>query len=195
MFNFIKEQLAIWRFKKSLRAYTRPDRAFLKSTRTRFITLTQQRAGVCIRAKHPRSWKYATVAIVAVLSMTSGMAVFADANNVPVKHPLYNLKRVSEQVRLNLSSPVQQVELHRVFAHRRLEEVTELELETDINNRPIPPQSKIRVNNKIQIDKLSKDFENEIRPEFCKYILDTIKNRPDKVKNRMIDRVKIRCHD
>ena len=40
-----------------------------------------------------------------------------------------------------------------------------------------------------------KDFENEIRPEFCKDILDTIKNRPDKVKNRMIDRVKIRCHD
>lgn len=203
MINFIKEQLMISKLKKNLREYTRPNRAFLKSARTRFTTLAQQRAGVTTRAKHPWSWKYATVAIVAILSMTSGMAVFADANNVPATHPLYNLKRMSEQVRIGLSSPPQQVELHRIFAHRRLEEVAELE--TENNDHPTPIQSQKR------IDKLNNDFENEteaglnkaqepqikkeVRQQFCQDILDAMRKRPrsNRPDEHMTDRVKARC--
>lgn len=203
MINFIKEQLAIWKLKKSLHVYTRPDRAFLQSARLRFVTLAQQRAGVTVRVKHPRSWKYATVAIVSVLSMTSGMAVFADANNVPATHPLYNLKRVSEQVRIGLSSPAQQVELHKTFAQRRLEEVSELKTEQD--DKPFPPGFQNR------IDGLNKDFQNEAdngldqakdpqvkttdRIKFCNDILDTIKNRPqsNQLPIQMMDHIKTRC--
>lgn len=203
MINFIKEQLAIWKLKKSFRAYTRPDRAFLKSARLRFVTLAQQRAGVNVRAKHPRSWKYATVAVVAVLSMTSGMAVFADANNVPATHPLYGFKRVSEQVRIGLSSPTQQVELHKTFAQRRLEEASELKTEQD--DKPIPPGFQNR------IDGLNKDFQNETdngldqakdpqvrvvdRVKFCNDILDTIQNRPqsNQLPVQIMDHIKARC--
>lgn len=198
--NFIEEQLAVWRLKQRLHKYVRPDRAFLKSARTRFVTLGQQKTGVTVRAQHPRSWRYATVTIATVFAMTSGMTVFADVNNVPVTHPLYNLKRASEQVRLGLSSPTQQVELHRVFAHRRLEEASELETESQI-----PAQVQNR------IDKLNKDFENEtetginkaqrvvdhpeVRTQLCNDILNTIQNKPmgNKLPKHMIDRIKSKC--
>lgn len=205
MINFIKEQLLISKLKKSLREYTRPDRAFLKSTRTRFVALAGQRAGVTVRTKHPLLWKYATIAIVAALSMTSGMAVFADANNVSATHPLYNLKRMSEQVRIGLSSPPQQVELHKMFAQRRLEEVSELKNEQD--DRPIPPGFQNR------IDRLNKDFQDETdngldqtknpqvkkeaRQQFCQDILNTIQNRPQSngLPSKMVDHIKIRCSE
>ncbi len=232
--DFIKEQLAIWRFKKSLREFTKPDPAFLKSARTRFVNLAQQsRFGQNAhsdaksrildsdkaesgRASRSNSWKYATIAIVAVFSMTSGMAVFADANNVPATHPLYNFKRLSEQVRLGLSSPVQQVELHQAFAHRRLEEVAELEAnhgdppvasDTSVSDRPVPDKSQVR------IDELNKDFQNETetvldqinppkaqpedRAKFCNDILDTIQNRPkhNRPPSPMVDHIKDRCRE
>lgn len=215
MINFIKEQLAIRKLKRGLREYTQPDRAFLKSAKLRFVTMAQQKSGVSVQARHSRSWKYATVAIMVILSMTSGVVVFADAKNVPVTHPLYNFKRVSEQIRMGLSSPTQQVKLHQVFAHRRLEEVVELEESSlDINekdnqdnnvDKPISEKSKIR------IDKLNKDFEDEtetglnkaqdpkikeeVRQKFCQDILDTIKEKSDKKQNRMADRVKTRCNE
>ncbi len=229
MINFIKEQLAVWKLKRSLHKYIRPDRAFLQSARTRFITLAQQsrfgqnahsdaksrildsdkaesrRAGVTVRAKHPRSWKYATIAIVAVLSMTSGMAVFADASNVPVTHPLYSLKRLSEQIRLGLSTPEQQVELHQIFAQRRLEEASELE--TNHDDRPITPESQTRING------LDNDFQKETehgldktqdpqvhaaaRAKFCQDILDIIQQDAptNPLPSPMVDHIKTRCAD
>jgi len=224
MIDFIKEQLAVRRFKKSLRAYTRPDQVFLKSARTRFINLAQQRASVKAVVTRSNSWKYATIAIVVVFSMTSGMAVFADANNVSATHPLYNFKRLSEQIRLGLSSPVQQVELHQVFAHRRLEEVTELEANhddppvvstTSVSDKPVPDKLQVR------IDELNKDFQKETETaldeteniieysnretqvksrdsaQFCRDILSSIKNRPksNRPPSPMVDHIKDRCRE
>jgi len=148
MISLIKEQLAIRRLKKNLHVHVRPDRAFLKSARTRFITLAQQQAGVRVGAiGYFRSFKYATVAIAVVFALTSGMAVFADANNVPANHPLYGFKRLSEQVRLDLSSPVQQVELHKTFAQRRLKEISELKTEQQIEQQTSPsPEISSRTN-------------------------------------------------
>lgn len=215
MINLIKEQLMIRKLKKSIRAYTRPDQWFLTSSRLKFVTLAQQRAGARIETNHSRSWRYATVAILAIISIVGGMAGFADANNVPVTNPLYNFKRISEQARLSLSSTTQQVELHQVFARRRLKEVIELEVELETekikeevkieveNNLPIPVQSQERIN------KLNRDFEDEaeaglakaqnpkikkeVRQKFCQDILDTINSRADKRQNPSIERVKVKC--
>lgn len=205
MINFIKEQLAIWRLKRSLHSYAQPDQVFLKSTRAKFLILVQHRGGVTIRAKHPKSWKYTTIAIVTVLSLTSGIAVFADASNVPVTHPLYNLKRMSEQVRLDLSSLDQQIELHKIFAQRRLEEVSELKAGQD--DHPIPRGFQDR------IDGLNKDFQNEAddglnqaknpqvraeaRVKFCHDILSTIQSRPhsNQLPVQMVDHIKTRCSE
>ena len=187
----------------NLRAYTRPDRAFLRSARVRFVALAQQRAGVTARAKHPRAWKYATIAIVAVLASTSGAAVFADATNVPATHPLYGFKRMSEQVRMGLSTPAQQVELHKIFAQRRLEEASEIEADHD--DHPIAPQSQLQVNG------LDKDFQNETevgldkaqdpqvraqaRLQFCNDILTTIAHLPpaNQLPVAVVSHIKTRC--
>lgn len=184
MINFIKEQLVISRLKKTLQNYARPDRTFLKSARAKFVTLAQQRAGVSTKEKHPLLWKYATVSLVVMFSMTGGMAVFADAGNVPATHPLYGFKRLSEQVRLDLSSPAQQVELHRLFAQRRLKEASEIKNNQENNqnnqqtNQEINPGANPQTNqettpkiNRIngsdnhdvqnRIDGLNKDFQSE----------------------------------
>lgn len=208
MINFIKEQLMIRKLKKSIRAYTQPDKWFLKSSRTKFVTLAQQsRFGQNAhsdtkseRTKHSWSWRYATVAVVAIISIIGGVAGFADANNVSVTNPLYNFKRISEQARINLSTTTQKVELHQVFARRRLDEVIELEvkLETEEVKQD-------------RINKLNEDFENEaktgltktqdtkikkeVRQKFCQEILDTINSRANKRQNPAIERIKVKCVD
>jgi hypothetical protein len=217
MISFIKEQLTVWRIKKNLRAYTQPDRAFLKSARARFVTLAQQQFRVRVSATGYRhSLKYATVTIAIVFAMTSGMAVFADVNNVPATHPLYNFKRVSEQVRVGLSSPVQQVRLHKTFAQRRLQEASELKnnqpkINPEINQRTNQGSSPNTPKTQDRIDRLNKDFQNETdhgldlakdsrvqtgaRVQFCQDILNTIKNNSEsnRLPTQMVDHIKSRC--
>lgn len=126
MINFIKKQLAIRKLKRNLREYTRPDQSFLKSARLRFITMAQQDLRVKLVASRSFSFRYATIAIMAVLAMTSGMAVFADVNDVPVTHSLYQLKRLSENVRLEISPPDKKIVLHQIIVQRRIKELVEL---------------------------------------------------------------------
>ena len=220
MINFIKEQLKIWRFKKSLRKYTLPDQVFLKSARTRFITLAQQKTDVTIPANHPRSWKYATIAIVTVLSMTSGIAVFADANNVSATHPLYNLKRISENVRLELSSPEKKLQLHQVLVQRRLKEVTELDTEEKrVPTRNVPSVARRDIASassevnltprQIKIKKLDSDFRKEAESvldqaqrlsidkedhiRICREIVNTINRDPASPSGHFMERIQSRC--
>ncbi|MBP9822074.1 MAG: hypothetical protein KBC81_01340 [Candidatus Pacebacteria bacterium] len=188
--NFIKEQLAIWKLKRSLRSYVQPDKTFLNSTKEKFVLMSQQRNSASV-IKHYHLMKYATVFAVVALSMVTGLSVFADVSDVSVAHPLYDFKRVSEQVRLKASSPVKQVELHRVFATRRLQEVVELENEnlqhkntpqesiqptpsSVVKNKPeeTPIKNEIKdadhvkidtsISNQKRIDRLNKDFQNEV---------------------------------
>ena len=126
MINFIKEQLAIRKLKRNLREYTRPNQAFLKSARLRFITMAQQNSSVNVRVRHSYSFRYASVMVMVILAMTSGMAVFADVNDVPVTHSLYQFKRLSENVRLEVSSPDKKIALHQVIIQRRVKELQEL---------------------------------------------------------------------
>ena len=220
MINFIKEQLKLWRFKKSLHKYTLPERVFLKSARIRFVALAQQHADVGVMMKHSHSWRYATIAVVAVLSMTSGIAVFADANNVSVTHPLYNLKRLSENVRLELSSPEQKLQLHQVLVQRRLKEVTDLNTEEKrALIKSMPPVVKINIASvssevnltprQIKIKKLDSDFRKEAESvldqaqrlpiekvdhvQICKEIINTITRDPASPSGHFLERIQSRC--
>lgn len=127
MINRIKEQLAFRRLKKKLRAQTQIDRAFFASARESFIALIKTK-GVATTAVHRPSfaWRYATVAVVAVLALTSAAGVFAEKLDVPPTSPLYPLKRVAEQVQLAVSTPAQQVALHQEFAQKRAKEIATL---------------------------------------------------------------------
>lgn len=240
MINFIKEQLIVWRLKRSFRIYTRPDRAFLKSIRTMFVIMAQQsRFGQNThsdaksrildsdkaesgRAKHPLVWRYATMAIIAVLSMTSGMAVFAEKNDVSATSPLYPLKRLSEKVRLETSSPKQQLQLHEVFVQRRLKEITNLKTEeqpVSILTQPATAPGIIASKSReapltprqLRIKKLDSDFEKEARlvldqaqklpikkeghVRICKEIINAINRWPASSSSRFADQAKTRCEE
>jgi hypothetical protein len=206
MTNFIKEQLAIWRLKKLLRRETRMDQAFARSARMRFIELARQRAGALSHVGRSRLWKYATITAVIALTMTSSMAVFADANNVSASHPLYNLKRLSEQVRLDVSSPGQKVELHKAFAQRRLKEASEIE-KNGTPDLPATPAPGVRV----RIEQLKEDFRTEaetgldqtqdpqirteIRVKFCDDIFDAIQqeNLTNRPSAQVVQHIQNRC--
>lgn len=131
MIKYIKQQLALRRLREQLRARYWINPEFLKSAKESFVAmagLRAQRAGVRV-ARWSHAWRYATVAVVAVLSMTTGLAVFAQKNDVPPDHPLYQLKRLGEHVRLAVSSPAQQVELRQEYVSRRLKEIILLKAE------------------------------------------------------------------
>ncbi len=180
MINFIREQLIIRKLKKDLRAYVKPDKAFLDSAKLKFITLAEERTNkkVLLASGSFNYFRYATAMAVVVLIMTSTAAVFADVSNVPVNNPLYNLKRVSEKVRVALVPQPKQIELHRVFAHRRLEESSELGSKENIPAvASLKSQAKVEVKiekvenkiedtqrkvEKVRIDRLNKDFEKEM---------------------------------
>ena len=198
MINFIKEQLAIRKLKRNLREYNRPDRVFLKSARLRFITMAQQNSSVNFRARHLPSFRYATIALMGVLAMTSGMAVFADVNDVPVTHSLYQFKRLSENVRLEVSSPEKKVALHQVIIQRRVKELKELnkpdisqatklidttkviESSTEINLKETVLPKKVEISKQKRIKKLDSDFEKQ-----AKDALDEIQKFPTNKEGRI----------
>lgn len=127
MINQIKEQLAFRRLKKKLRAQAQIDRAFFASARESFVALIQTKGTSTVSVRGTSAaWRYATVAIVAVLALTSGAGVFAEKLDVPPNSPLYPIKRIAEQVQLAVSSPGQQVVLHQEFAQKRAKEITTL---------------------------------------------------------------------
>lgn len=133
MINFLREQLAMRRLRKRLHAYTRMDRVFFHSTRDSFIELARQRAGTrTVATAYNPGFRYATVALVAVLALTSGLSVFADKNDVSPESSLYNLKRLGEEVRVAVAPAEKKVELREKLVDRRLKEIAVLKDEAGI---------------------------------------------------------------
>ncbi|MDE2019095.1 MAG: hypothetical protein KGJ13_01980 [Patescibacteria group bacterium] len=66
------------------------------------------------------------IAVIAVFGLTSGMAIYANAQNVPVDSPLYPLKRVAESVQLAFAATQARPALQEKFAARRLGEIDDL---------------------------------------------------------------------
>jgi hypothetical protein len=87
-----------------------------------------------------------------LLATSGGAIVFADQKNVSATHPLYGLKRTSENIRLALSSAQKRTELESAFAERRLDEIQKIQ--TDSVNENAARATLIK--------KLDADFENHI---------------------------------
>ncbi len=179
MINFIKKQLALRRVRRILKSNTQPDENFLRSTRESFIALARSLAPQRDMVRHfsPHLFRRAvTVMAIVLIFMTTGMAVFAENNDVSATHLLYPLKRFSEQIRLNVSSPVKQVELHEEYAHRRLKEISALDTKKPQNAAALKLESrqisvlspvasasflKEKMTNQARIKELRSDFEKE----------------------------------
>lgn len=131
MINLFKEQLAMRRLRKRLHAYTLMDRAFFRSARESFAELARQRAGArtVVARDHDLRFRYATVALIAVISLTSGLSVFADKNDVSPESPLYNFKRLGEEVRVAVAPSEKKIELREEYVERRVKEIAILKPE------------------------------------------------------------------
>ncbi|MEK9157746.1 MAG: hypothetical protein AAB638_01005 [Patescibacteria group bacterium] len=130
MLKYIKEQLNILKLKKQLRAYHKIDEAFMRSTKQSFMELAKLRSSSLgsIKTYHSPVWKYSTAVMVVLVFMTSGVAVFAEKNDVPINNPLYPLKRLSEKVQLVVSSPEKKLQIHETLVERRLKDIAVLKI-------------------------------------------------------------------
>jgi len=85
------------------------------------------------------------VASVVLFAATSGVAVYADSQNVSPQHPLYLMKRYSEFMQSFAASPEDQPALHLKFAARRLSEIESLEGEGEKEEPSIATAVKVTV--------------------------------------------------
>ena len=67
--------------------------------------------------------RLAIATLILFFSVSGGAAALADVSDVGPEHPLYPLKRVSEEVRVFLATARSQPELHKALAERRLKEL------------------------------------------------------------------------
>jgi hypothetical protein len=95
-------------------------------------------------------YSFASVSII--LATGGGAIVFADQANVSATHPLYGLKRASENIRLALSSSQKKTELESAFAQRRLDEIQKIQTNAVSENAA----------RAALVKKLDVDFENHI---------------------------------
>lgn len=118
------EQLSDWNLRRKLRRHFGPSQKAESQTRERFLSMiTPTRTPI---HHHIIKWRYALVTVLIALSLMGGFATYADQFNVAPTHPLYQFKRLSERIRLGLSTPQEQVILHQEFAGRRIHEIEEI---------------------------------------------------------------------
>ena len=128
MRNPIK-QLEERKIRNLLRRHYDPAKPFMELLRSDFkrsVELEIKPARTPLH-HHVIRWRYALIAALIGVSSMAGMMTYADATNVPPTHPLYQFKRMSEQIRLDFSTPQQQVQLRQAFAERRAHEIKELQ--------------------------------------------------------------------
>ena len=194
--NPIKEKFLEFRLRRNLRRHFDPDQKFLQSAKDRFLNQVSQRGPILNRTPlhhHVIRWRYALIIILIAISTTGGVMTYADANNVPTTHPLYPLKRWSEQIRMDLSTPQQQVTLHKDLAERRLHELEEVKLASTSQG----PAIENNLANDFQheadktIDQAEKlNFHQEQRKALCQAIT---KVADDEVKGGRLDHFHAHC--
>ncbi len=194
MINSLFTKLKELRLRSQLRKHYGPDEAFLRSSREQFLNSIEPRGGLARTSinNHAAYWRYALITLLILISTTVGLTTFADQANVPANHPLYQLKRLSEQIRLDLSTPQKQIVLHQEFADRRLKEIKEV-------------KAGVAKNTSLE-NKLTKDFQHEAestidqaehqnikqdkQKALCQHILDSV---DDTVKSNHLAHIHDRC--
>ncbi len=129
MIQGFKDTIRQWHLKSRVHRALQPEKEFLDSARESFLKSVRIMNGnsTARMMAHARYWRYAFVALFVVVIGTGGLAALADNADVPTDNVLYPLKRVSEQVRLDLTlSDEQKIKLHEDLAQRRLRELEAL---------------------------------------------------------------------
>lgn len=191
MNNRITEQFNDWNLRRKFRQDFGPNRSEIQKARSRF--LSQIPAGRTPIHHHVAKWRYALVSVLIAILLTGGMATYADQANVAPTHPLYQFKLLSEQVRLDLSTPQQKIVLHQEFADRRLHEIEEVKA-ASTSGGPVLEQ------------KLGDEFQNEAdntintavqvnmrvgdRQALCQHLLDATDRI---VENKHIEHIRTHC--
>jgi hypothetical protein len=133
MSNFITRKIREYRCKKSLKCYCDPSEDFLCETKKIFLSKignseTREEFRVSIFSWQ-RIFKYSFAGLLSLAILSGGAAVYADKTNVDSGHPLYELKRAVEAVRVELAPAEELPVLHTELAQRRLDEIKKIESE------------------------------------------------------------------
>ena len=133
MINFLKRKIKEYLWRKMMKRYFKPNEDFLNSCRNAFINKICREISSAGESRFYLfvMWlKFSLAIFLGLAFLGSGAAVYADKANVDCGHPLYNLKRAVEAVRIELAVSEQLPVLHTQLAQRRLDEIKKIELET-----------------------------------------------------------------
>jgi hypothetical protein len=144
MSNFITRKIKEYRCKKSLKCYCDPSDDFLCETKKLFLSKlgngeTREEFRVSIFSWQ-RVFKYSFAGLLGLVFLSGGAAVYADKTNVDSGHPLYELKRVVEAVRVELAPAEELPVLHTELAQRRLDEIKKIESEVSTTIEETTPE-------------------------------------------------------
>jgi hypothetical protein len=149
-------------YRRLLKRSFEPRKEFLESTRAAFLAEVATRRVAPLapqfawRALGIRGLQYTAAFVAVALLGTSSLVAFADSQNVQATHPLYQLKRIGEHVRLSVTPEQNKHLLHEEFAQRRATEVLAMRqianAETD----------GVRERHETEIRKIKKDFQKNI---------------------------------
>ncbi|HVZ10996.1 MAG TPA: DUF5667 domain-containing protein [Candidatus Paceibacterota bacterium] len=182
MIQGFKDTIQHWHLKSRVHRALQPEKEFLDSARESFLKSIRTMNGnsTARMMAHARYWRYAFVALFVIVIGTGGLAALADNADVSTDNMLYPLKRVSEQVRLDLTlSDEQKIKLHEDLAQRRLRELdalrasavtptpvrtaapttTVLTVTASASHMPAPAPASKRVQ---MIQQLNQDFRDEV---------------------------------
>lgn len=133
----------------NIKKFYKPDKAFLERTRHAYLLHYRSRFPHTVRVISGFGYFIRGAAVGAsFVFVLSGVAAYADGQNVGPTSVLYPLKRTYESVDLLLANEARKPELHVQFAERRLSEIQEIKQE-----KPESPK----------IQNLTADFEKEIQ--------------------------------
>lgn len=128
----IRDTIKEVQYRKMLKHLFEPRKEFLERSRGVFLDEVAKRRVAPLapqirwRSIGVKSLQYMVVFAIVALVGTSGLVAFADSQNVEATHPLYQFKRIGEQVRLTIAPKQSKHLLHEEFAKRRAEEVRQI---------------------------------------------------------------------
>jgi len=153
LFKDIQEKLNERKCKKNFRCFCAPKKEFLEKTFFLFLAELKNK-GIVADAERSHfefsglfKWQSVSLAILVLVLISGSSIILADSQNVSISHPLYGLKRISENIRLATSPKNNRIVISNQLAQRRMQEMQ------DINSRNLP---------KVKLTSVNNDFDQEI---------------------------------
>lgn len=122
--------------------------------------------------------RYAGGVVASLMFATSGVAAYADQNNVGPESALYPFKKLSENVRLTLSSDENKVVLYEKFAERRVKEIEKIKISA-VGKSDREKEEAEKIKDKLKEDfrdKIEKMEDGEVYSGLCKLELGSVAN-------------------